>query len=76
VVKQERLQTIEGMVPRPNALPPGCHFEPRCSYAMPRCREGEIPLYPAGAGVVVRCVLYDPSMPSPQSLSQHHREIS
>jgi oligopeptide/dipeptide ABC transporter ATP-binding protein len=76
VVKQERLQTIEGMVPRPNALPPGCHFEPRCPYAMPRCREGEIPLYPAGEGVVVRCVLYDPSMPSLQSLSEHRREIS
>src|SRR3989440_1898691 len=74
VVKQERLQTIEGMVPRPNALPPGCHFEPRCPYAMPRCREGEIPLYPAGEGVVVRCVLYDPSMASGQSLSEHRRE--
>ena len=61
VVKQERLQTIEGMVPRPNALPPGCHFEPRCPYAMPRCRAGEIPLYPAGEGVVVRCVLFDPA---------------
>ena len=36
VIKPERLQTIEGMVPRPNALPPGCHFEPRCPYAMPR----------------------------------------
>ena len=76
VIKPERLQTIEGMVPRPNALPPGCHFEPRCPYAMPRCREGEIPLYPAGEGVVVRCVLYDPSMASGQSLSEHRREIS
>ena len=76
VVKQERLQTIEGMVPRPNALPPGCHFEPRCPYAMPRCCEGEIPLYPAGEGVVVRCVLYDPSMASGQSLSEHRRDIS
>ena len=76
LVKQERLQTIEGMVPRPNALPPGCHFEPRCPYAMPRCREGEIPLYPAGEGVVVRCVLYDPSMPKGQSLSEHRRDIS
>jgi oligopeptide/dipeptide ABC transporter ATP-binding protein len=76
VVQPERLQTIEGMVPRPNALPPGCHFEPRCPYAMPRCREGEIPLYPAGEGVVVRCVLYDPSMASGKSLSEHRRAIS
>ena len=63
VARPERLSTIEGMVPRPNALPPGCHFEPRCPYAMPRCREGEIPLYPAGEEVVVRCVLFDPSNP-------------
>jgi oligopeptide/dipeptide ABC transporter ATP-binding protein len=61
VVKAERLQTIEGMVPRPTALPPGCHFEPRCPYRMPRCREEEIPLYPAGEEVLVRCVLYDPA---------------
>jgi len=60
VARSERLQTIEGMVPKPTALPPGCHFEPRCPYRIPRCREGEIPLYPAGEGVVARCVLYDP----------------
>ncbi len=45
VAKAERLQTIEGTVPKPTALPPGCHFEPRCQYRMPRCREGEISLY-------------------------------
>src|SRR6266480_3188414 len=45
VAKAERLQTIEGTVPKPTKLPDGCHFEPRCAYRMPRCREGEIPLY-------------------------------
>jgi oligopeptide/dipeptide ABC transporter ATP-binding protein len=61
VAKAERLQTIEGTVPRPTALPPGCHFEPRCQYRMPRCKEGEIPLYDVGPGVQVRCVLFDPA---------------
>ncbi len=61
VVKAERLQTIEGTVPRPTALPPGCHFEPRCQYRMPRCRESAIPLYQMGPGVRVRCVLFDPA---------------
>jgi len=61
VVKPVRLQTIEGTVPKATALPPGCHFEPRCEYRMPRCREEEIPLYPAGGSVTVRCVLYDPA---------------
>ena len=61
VIKAERLQTIEGTVPKATALPPGCHFEPRCEYRMPRCREEEIPLYPVGETVTVRCVLYDPA---------------
>ncbi|HEY6046270.1 MAG TPA: ABC transporter ATP-binding protein [Pyrinomonadaceae bacterium] len=67
VVKPERLLTIEGMVPKPTALPPGCHFEPRCPYRMPRCREGEIPLYPVGDAVTARCVLYDPAVTSAAS---------
>ena len=61
VVKAERLQTIEGTVPKPTALPPGCHFAPRCQYRMPRCQEGEIPLYDVIEGVQVRCVLFDPA---------------
>jgi oligopeptide/dipeptide ABC transporter ATP-binding protein len=61
VARKTRLQTIEGTVPRPTALPPGCHFEPRCPYRMPRCREAEIPLYQAMEGVTVRCVLFDPA---------------
>jgi oligopeptide/dipeptide ABC transporter ATP-binding protein len=62
VAKAQRLQTIEGTVPKPTALPPGCHFEPRCAYRMPRCKEGEIPLYDVMAGVQVRCVLFDPDV--------------
>ena len=61
VVRAERLKTIDGTVPKATALPPGCHFEPRCPYRMPRCREEEIPLYPAGESVMVRCVLFDPA---------------
>jgi oligopeptide/dipeptide ABC transporter ATP-binding protein len=71
VMKAERLQTIEGTVPKTSALPPGCHFEPRCPYRMPRCREGEIPLYPAGAGVTVRCVLFDPATVNDAEIINH-----
>ena len=71
VVKPERLQTIEGVVPSPLNVPPWCHFEPRCPYRMPRCCEGEIPLYAAGEGVVVRCVLYDPATTSQTSLTDN-----
>src|SRR5688500_1927684 len=59
VVKKERLETIEGVVPSPTALPPGCHFAPRCPYRMPRCTEEEIPLYQLESGAQVRCVLFD-----------------
>src|SRR2546421_12527152 len=59
VVKAVRLETIEGVVPSPTALPPGCHFAPRCTHRMPRCEQGEIPLYDLEGGVRVRCVLYD-----------------
>jgi peptide/nickel transport system ATP-binding protein len=59
VTKKERLETIEGVVPSPTDLPPGCHFAPRCQYRMPRCTEGEIPLYDLEGSVKVRCVLFD-----------------
>ncbi|HEX8180278.1 MAG TPA: ABC transporter ATP-binding protein [Pyrinomonadaceae bacterium] len=58
--KVERLQTIEGTVPKLTDLPPGCHFAPRCPHRMPRCTAGErIPLYELEHNVGVRCVLYD-----------------
>ncbi|HEY8412393.1 MAG TPA: ABC transporter ATP-binding protein [Pyrinomonadaceae bacterium] len=59
VIKKERLETIEGVVPSPTDLPPGCHFAPRCPHRMPRCTEGTIPLYELAGDVEVRCVLYD-----------------
>ena len=59
VAKKERLETIEGVVPNPTDLPPGCHFAPRCQYRLPRCEEGEIPLYDLEGDVKVRCVLFD-----------------
>ena len=59
VTRKERLETIEGVVPSPTDLPPGCHFAPRCVHRMPRCTEGRIPLYELDGDVQVRCVLYD-----------------
>jgi peptide/nickel transport system ATP-binding protein len=59
VAKKERLETIEGVVPNPTDLTPGCHFAPRCQYRMPRCEQGEIPLYDLEGNVKVRCVLFD-----------------
>lgn len=59
-IKQpKRLATIEGIVPSPANLPPGCHFAPRCPFKMEKCTHGEIPFFAAGDGAVARCVLYD-----------------
>ena len=54
-----RLETIEGIVPSPTNLPPGCHFAPRCEFRMERCTHGTIPLFELPNAVKVRCVLYD-----------------
>jgi len=35
---KERLDSIEGMVPHPLHLPQGCYFEPRCPYAVEKCK--------------------------------------
>ncbi|MDX2034648.1 MAG: ABC transporter ATP-binding protein [Blastocatellia bacterium] len=54
--KRRRLQTIEGVVPNPLALPPGCRFAPRCAHAQEGCRAGEIPLVEAGEHHLSRCI--------------------
>lgn len=59
IAEATRLQTIEGVVPSPTDLPPGCHFAPRCGFRMPECSHGEIPLFQLERGVKVRCLLYD-----------------
>ncbi|MBP8937584.1 ABC transporter ATP-binding protein [Agrobacterium genomosp. 3] len=36
-VRVERLNQIDGAMPRLDAIPPGCAFNPRCGFAGPRC---------------------------------------
>ena len=38
------LAAIEGQVPAPNAMPPGCRFAPRCPFAVSECTEAYPPL--------------------------------
>ncbi len=53
-----RLAGIKGNPPDPAALPPGCAFEPRCSYAFARCRTERPPLAQVAPGHACAC-LYD-----------------
>ena len=51
-----RLLAIQGAVPPPFALPPGCRFAPRCPFAIEACR-AEIPaLRAVGAGHEAACL--------------------
>jgi oligopeptide/dipeptide ABC transporter ATP-binding protein len=54
--KKKRLHTIEGVVPNPLNLPPGCRFAPRCEHVRDKCREGEIPLIDLSHGPSSRCI--------------------
>jgi peptide/nickel transport system ATP-binding protein len=44
-----RLAQIEGAMPRLNAIPPGCPFNPRCPKRFERCLVSRPELLPAGA---------------------------
>jgi len=45
---EARLKAIEGTVPPAFAAPPGCPFEPRCTYARPPCASAVPPLVDLG----------------------------
>ena len=56
-VKTDRLQPIDGLMPDPAALPPGCKFSPRCPHCTEQCRSG-IPLLYENEGHRIFCNLY------------------
>jgi peptide/nickel transport system ATP-binding protein len=45
---RERLTQIDGAMPRLNAIPPGCAFNPRCPQVFDRCRHERPDLLPSG----------------------------
>jgi oligopeptide/dipeptide ABC transporter ATP-binding protein len=49
---------IEGEVPSPIDLPPGCRFHPRCRRAKPICREEDPPRMEVAPGHFVECHLF------------------
>jgi peptide/nickel transport system ATP-binding protein len=49
---------IPGRIPNYLSPPTGCRFNPRCPYAMPKCREKSPPFYHVGDGHEVACYLY------------------
>jgi peptide/nickel transport system ATP-binding protein len=55
-----RLAQIEGAMPRLNAIPPGCPFNPRCPKRFERCFVTRPDLLPAGASEAA-CWLHAPA---------------
>ncbi len=53
---RERLQTIPGTLPNPAAVPPGCRFEPRCSWRVAACAAQVPPLVAVGGGHDSACI--------------------
>ncbi|HWI83327.1 ABC transporter ATP-binding protein [Ramlibacter sp.] len=57
-VDRERLNQIDGAMPRLNAIPPGCAYHPRCPRAFDRCMAERPELLYAGA-TRAACWLHD-----------------
>ncbi len=55
---RERLNQIDGTMPRLNAIPPGCAYNPRCPRAFARCTRERPDLLNAGA-TRAACWLHD-----------------
>ncbi len=49
------LHTIPGYIPRPDRLPPGCIFAPRCPLVEDACRAAQPPLMEAGPDHLTAC---------------------
>ncbi|MFT4551585.1 MAG: peptide/nickel transport system ATP-binding protein [Chlamydiales bacterium] len=60
-----KLHTIPGNVPPITNRPQGCHFTPRCPYAMPSCQKGDVPKQQrTSANHTTFCWLYHESVQS------------
>ena len=52
---RSRMTPLQGDVPSPANPPKGCHFHPRCQYAVDHCRQEAPPLVELANNHVVRC---------------------
>jgi peptide/nickel transport system ATP-binding protein len=59
--ERERLAQIDGSMPRLNAIPKGCAFNPRCPKVFATCRERRPDLIAAGTSLAA-CWLHDASV--------------
>jgi len=55
--KRRTAEVVRGEIPSAIEPPAGCHFHPRCKFAMPRCREGRPPLKEVAPDHFSACLL-------------------
>ncbi len=58
-VRKRDFEPIKGEIPSPLEPPSGCHFHPRCPFAMPRCAEERPALRKIAPGRLSACHLND-----------------
>ena len=58
--RRARRRIVQGEVPSPMKPPSGCHFHPRCPYALPACRTIDPPLIEVAPGHQVACIRRQP----------------
>ncbi|MFC4736395.1 ABC transporter ATP-binding protein [Bacillus daqingensis] len=65
-IDQDELEVIRGMVPRPDELPEGCRFAPRCPFARDMCHERLPDLEELEDGNQVRCWIHTDQWDGPE----------
>jgi peptide/nickel transport system ATP-binding protein len=70
------LYSLPGQPPRPNDLPPGCVFEPRCAHKKPECAKAEPPLREDSRGICHACLFELPPDAKSAAESATRREIA
>jgi oligopeptide transport system ATP-binding protein len=58
-LRGQELSVIKGLPPSLTAIPPGCSFAPRCSFARERCTQEDPPAYQVAAGRTSRCHFWE-----------------
>lgn len=57
--KRRQRQILQGEIPNPINIPPGCRFHPRCPAAIAPCREIDPILYPVDSKHSAACILVE-----------------
>lgn len=65
-IDQESLEVIKGMVPKPDELPDGCSFAPRCPFARDICHERLPDLIDIDETNQVRCWIHTDEWDGPE----------